>query len=292
MTFSAPSEERFHPQRIEIGAQKVSLVSGNNVFAFRIRPGLFYSSILNTNTHHHLFRSRGAPAVVNAGYTGNRFQSESYGIALPDYGLFPNDSPGKSSFSFFASPSYFSGEYWNYLHVFSWTRVPVAWIKILALPQKIFSSPFRGISQYYNAFGHRAVIYNRRTPTRFGHDGVDIQPVSRGNNGLQVDLGQSVVPVADGRVTRIGSFGSLGKAVWITHEKGGKTHTSLSMHLQQSFVSVGQLVQRGVTPLGFVDSEQEHLHLEIFPFATTSWNWGYSNGRGGQRDPLKILFEQ
>lgn len=290
MPLSSPSEESRNPRVIYPGAQQFSAGYGINYFKFLIEPGFHYSCIINTNTRDHRLQSRGAPAVVNAGYTGSRFQGEMYGFALPDNGVPNNISPAKSNIMFFADPAYFSDTYYNYLHLTCYEDIPNFWIKLIKIPQKIFAHPFRGTIGYYNTFGHRTLLNGSLTPR--GHDGIDVQPYRGEGQNLSVDMSRNIIPIADGTVTSVRNIGGVGRVVWIDHSQSGQTWTALYAHLNDVRVGVGDRVQKSITPIGTLRSPENHLHLEIFPRQTTQWFRGYTNGSGGQIDALRAIMEQ
>lgn len=288
---SAPTEEANNPILINPEARPLPLGVGENYFKFEIEPGFHYSFIINTNRYDHHLRSRGAPAVVNNGYTGNKFQSEMYGFHLSDHGVPLNISSAKSAIMFFADPGYHNGKYYNYCHLSVWDNIPNVWIKLLKLSEKTFAHPFRGTLGYYNTFKHRTILNGRLT--RSGHDGIDLQPYTLDARGeLALDDNRPIRAVADGEVIKIRDLGSIGQAVWINHSTASRAYTGLYAHLQNILVSVGQRVVKGETELGTMDPNEDHLHLEVFPKITRAWNRGYTNGGGGQLDALKAVFEK
>ncbi len=290
--FSSPSEESLSPVFLSEGAHPIPLQAGEQLFKFEVEPGFHYSFIVNTGSVDHHLMSRGAPAVEIWNYSGMRFQAESYGFSLPDNGITNNFSPGKSAILFFADPGHFPRKYFNYVRVFLWESVSTAWIKIVKKKVKHFCLPFSGNQSYLNAFGYRAILPGRMKPTINGHDGVDIKAFSVNEDGSpERDLDRPVHAIAHGKVIKTKDLGILGKAVWIEHNCGEQIFTSLSVHLQELFVKTGDRVLRGKTEIGTIFWREAHLHLEIFPKSSTAWWKGYSYGRGGQVDPLGIIFE-
>jgi murein DD-endopeptidase MepM/ murein hydrolase activator NlpD len=297
---SAPTEENNRPTLVPVGTSATSLSAGTNHFKFEVEPGYFYSFIVNSGStydHSHVLRSRGAPAVLYSGYTGNRFQavaaSETYptckdrrtGARVPET---QNPTYAKSAIQFFADPAYYSGRYYDYVYVDSFgPAAGTVYLKLLKSSQKAFAAPFAGggIIDYYNSLHHRADIHWDGTCTDSGHLGIDIAPETA---SFEIDLERAVVPVADGTILGTANLGSLGYAVWVYHESLG--YTSLYAHLQSLSLTRGP-VTRSVTKLGTVHSGQKHLHLEILPGKSTAWNGGYATGTSNV-DPLVVIFER
>ena len=297
---SASSEEINNPALIPVGLTSASFHSGTNYFKFTVEPGYFYSFIVNSGysyNHEHVLKSRGAPAVLNSGYTGTKFQAKSYSTTLapckdastntwiPEAN---NPSYAKSAIMFYADPNAYSGTYYNYVQVDSYSPDPASvFIRLVKIAAKGFSSPFSGgITGYYNSFGHREDFDDDGYCTNNGHDGIDIAPY---NDSFALDLQKFVLPVASGEIIRTTNLGSdLGYAVWIYHSSLG--YTSVYAHLQALSITSGS-VTKGVTKLGTVHTGQKHLHLEILPGRNTIWYQGYSSS-SPHVDPLQVIFEK
>lgn len=288
-----PTQEAYNPTIISpmtSGSYQTSLQNGANYFKFEVEPGYDYSFIVNTNNYEHLLQSKGAAYSVH--YSNSGYQSEIKGIPMPNHGISGNDSHAKSAVIFEAEPSYYSEKYYNYVQIYTWDNVSIAHIRLVKKSNKQFGLPFNGLHAYYNSFGHRAKIYGRPNPTNNGHDGIDIQPYIS-TSGWDIDFNSPVVSVAEGCVVKTASLGgNLGEAIWIHHTLNGQAYTSLYAHLQNLQVSKGDCVTKGTTALGYIHADQKHIHLEIFKQYTEGWYNGYSNGSGGQVDPLGQIFDK
>lgn len=112
----------------------------------------------------------------------------------------------------------------------------------------------------------------------------------RGNeNHKGIDIAASgevpIVAAAAGTVTRSEYSNSYGNVVYISHQKDGKTYTTVYAHMSSRSVEHGQAVQQG-QPIGVMGntgaSRGQHLHFEIHE---GSWNIDKSNAV----DPMLFL---
>jgi len=284
-----PEQESYNPTIIS-GSYQTSLQTGANYFKFEVEPGYDYSFIVNTNNYEHLLQSKSAAYSVH--YSNSGYQSEVNGVPLSNHGISGNDSHAKSAIIFEADPSYYSEKYYNYVQIYILGNddVSIAHIRLVKKSNKQFGLPINGLHAYYNAFGHRAEIKGGTYLTNNGHDGIDIQAYYVSGGEIHVDFDQPIVPVAEGCVVKTASLGgNLGEAVWIHHTLNGQAYTSLYAHLQNLQVSKGDCVTKGATALGYIHTEQKHIHLEIFKDYIERWYDGYSYGNG-QVDPLGQIF--
>ena len=104
--------------------------------------------------------------------------------------------------------------------------------------------------------------------TRF-HEGIDIRPVHRDENGEPRD---EVRAIADGKVvytSLVASYSNYGKYIVIEHVWDGSPYYSLYGHLSKIDVHAGDTVQRGqhIAVMGYtgvgINRERAHLHLEL-----------------------------
>jgi murein DD-endopeptidase MepM/ murein hydrolase activator NlpD len=114
--------------------------------------------------------------------------------------------------------------------------------------------------------------------SRYGYRNHPITGVWSHHNGIDLaaDFGEPVRTAAEGRVSSITRDPWLGLSITIDHADDYQT---LYAHLQESFVAVGTIVERGAT-IGTVGSTGlstgPHLHFEILY-------------RGENRDPVRFL---
>lgn len=289
-----PGEEKYNPTLISPtteGSFLTNLDPGSNHFKFVVEPGYSYSFIVNTNNYDHNLES--FSAVHRVIHFQNGFQLQIGGSPKPDHGIEGNYSYAKSAAMFDADFNYYPDKYYNYVRIVTWDYVPNTHIRLEKKPEKYFGYPFDGYHTYYNAFGHRALINNDTYLTQNGHDGIDICAYNYTSSGWEIDYNRPAIPIADGEVVKRIDLGSgLGYAIWVYHATGGGAYTSLYAHLQNPQVSVGDFVFKGQTALGYISTVQNHMHLEIFKNYNIGWYNGYSNGSGGQIDPLSVLFDE
>ncbi|WP_165350647.1 murein hydrolase activator EnvC family protein [Ectobacillus funiculus] len=112
----------------------------------------------------------------------------------------------------------------------------------------------------------------------------------RGNeNHKGVDIASSgavpIVAAAAGTVIRSYYSNSYGNVVFISHQKDGKTYTTVYAHMRSRSVEQGQVVQQGqqIGVMGNTGASQgQHLHFEIHE---GDWNIDKSNAV----DPMLFL---
>jgi len=104
--------------------------------------------------------------------------------------------------------------------------------------------------------------------TRF-HEGIDIRPVRRDENGEPLD---EVRAIADGKVVYTNSvpgYSNYGKYIVIEHRWAGSPYYSLYGHLSKIDVHTGETMGRGqhIAVMGYtgvgINRERAHLHLEL-----------------------------
>jgi len=104
--------------------------------------------------------------------------------------------------------------------------------------------------------------------TRF-HEGIDIRPVHRDENGEPRD---EVRAIADGKVvytSLVAGYSNYGKYIVIEHVWDGSPYYSLYGHLSKIDVRAGDAVQRGqhIAVMGYtgagINRERAHVHLEL-----------------------------
>lgn len=108
-------------------------------------------------------------------------------------------------------------------------------------------------------------------------------------NHKGIDIASSgaipIIAAAAGTVTRSDYSSSYGNVIFISHQKDGKTYTTVYAHLRSRSVEQGQVVQQG-QPIGIMGntgaSRGQHLHFEIHE---GSWNINKSNAV----DPMLFL---
>jgi murein DD-endopeptidase MepM/ murein hydrolase activator NlpD len=102
--------------------------------------------------------------------------------------------------------------------------------------------------------------------TRF-HEGIDIRPVHRDENGEPRD---EVRAIADGKVvytSLVAGYSNYGKYIVIEHVWDGSPYYSLYGHLSKIDVRAGDGVQRGqhIAVMGYtgagINRERAHVHL-------------------------------
>ena len=104
--------------------------------------------------------------------------------------------------------------------------------------------------------------------TRF-HEGIDIRPVNRDDNGEPLD---EVRAIADGKVVytnAVPGYSNYGKYIVIEHRWDGSPYYSLYGHLSKIDVRTGEMVKRGqhIAVMGHtgvgINQERAHVHLEL-----------------------------
>jgi len=108
-------------------------------------------------------------------------------------------------------------------------------------------------------------------------------------NHKGIDIASSgavpIVAAAAGTVTRSYYSSSYGNVIFISHQKDGKTYTTVYAHMQSRSVEQGQVVQQG-QQIGIMGntgaSRGQHLHFEIHE---GNWNMDKSNAV----DPMLFL---
>ena len=104
--------------------------------------------------------------------------------------------------------------------------------------------------------------------TRF-HEGIDIRPVHRDENGEPLD---EVRAIAGGKVVYtsvVPGYSNYGKYIVIEHVWDGSPYYSLYGHLSKIDVHAGDAVQRGqhIAVMGYtgagINRERAHVHLEL-----------------------------
>ncbi len=104
--------------------------------------------------------------------------------------------------------------------------------------------------------------------TRF-HEGVDIRPVRRDKSGNPLDAVKAIAPGKVVHVNASATKSSYGKYVVVEHNWGYGPFYSLSAHLMDTRVRVGQKVTNSTIlgRLGYtgngIDRTRAHLHLEL-----------------------------
>lgn len=104
--------------------------------------------------------------------------------------------------------------------------------------------------------------------TRF-HEGIDIKPLHRDENGEPLD---EIRAIADGKVVHtaaVAGYSNYGKYIVIEHNWGGSPYYSLYGHLSKIDVRAGDVVHRGqhIAVMGYtgagINRERAHVHLEL-----------------------------
>jgi len=130
-----------------------------------------------------------------------------------------------------------------------------------------------------------------RDPRRLGrqiayarfHEGLDIKPLVRDARGEPQD---EVRAIAEGVVAYVAGPGisNYGRYVVVRHDWGQGSFYSLSAHLREARVTVGQKVKAG-TPLGLlgytgsgIDQRRAHVHVELNMFLSSRFETWYTAG--------------
>ena len=104
--------------------------------------------------------------------------------------------------------------------------------------------------------------------TRF-HEGIDIRPVHRDENGEPTD---EIHVIADGKVVHVNpvpGYSNYGRYVVVEHHWDGCSYYSLYGHLSTVRVTPGQEVRQGdvIAVMGYtgvgINRERAHVHLEL-----------------------------
>tara|TARA_R110002096_G_scaffold4501_41_gene21329 strand:+ start:750 stop:1796 length:1047 start_codon:yes stop_codon:yes gene_type:complete len=104
--------------------------------------------------------------------------------------------------------------------------------------------------------------------TRF-HEGIDIRPLQRDKSGNPLDMVRAIAPGKVVHVNSTSSHSSYGKYVVVEHDWGYGPFYSLSAHLMDTRVKVGQKVTNATVlgRLGYtgngIDRTRAHVHLEL-----------------------------
>lgn len=104
--------------------------------------------------------------------------------------------------------------------------------------------------------------------TRF-HEGIDIRPVRRDENGEPLDVVRAIAPGSVVHTSLVAGYSNYGKYVVVEHNWGGSNYYSLYAHLSSIQAHVGDRVQQG-DQLGIMGYTGEglnrvraHVHLEL-----------------------------
>jgi murein DD-endopeptidase MepM/ murein hydrolase activator NlpD len=104
--------------------------------------------------------------------------------------------------------------------------------------------------------------------TRF-HEGIDIRPVHRDENGEPKDEVRAIAPGKVVYTSQVPGHSNYGKYIVIEHRWDGSPYYSLYGHLSKIDVLTGQKVERGqhIAVMGYtgtgINRERAHLHLEL-----------------------------
>lgn len=133
---------------------------------------------------------------------------------------------------------------------------------------------FEGVQSTPWTAGKYGFVRNQRRSaegiimTRF-HEGIDIRPLKRDKSGNPLDIVKAIAPGKVVHVNSNSSHSSYGKYVVVEHNWGYGPFYSLSAHLMDTRVRVGQKVTNttelgrlGYTGNG-IDRTRAHVHLEL-----------------------------
>ncbi len=145
----------------------------------------------------------------------------------------------------------------------------------------------------HGAFAYNAQAFWELNAQRGGrHTGDDLN----GIGGMNSDLGDSVYAIGNGLVIYAGEPDpSWGKTVLVAHRlPDGRIIQSMSSHLKQISVPLGEVVTRGQT-IGQVGNAGgrylAHLHFELHEAAGPSLGAGYVNHRTNRLNPTGTVRE-
>jgi len=136
--------------------------------------------------------------------------------------------------------------------------------------------------------------------TKF-HEGADIKPMRRDNNGVPLD---PVVTIADGTVAYVNDkskMSNYGKYVVVLHDWGEGPICTLYAHLNKVYVAVGDRVTQGkeIGLLGYtgvgINKTRAHLHFEVALMLSNdfeAWHTKSDIHGCGERHKLHILIRR